>query len=87
MWLGMLCVTADAKTIREPAKHIPSLAEQESRFLIQCENQGVDPRDKVALLPEVTRCFNEKGLRRRRMLIEEGVDPAEWWEGDDDPEE
>lgn len=70
----------------ERAKNIPSLEQYEADFLAECESEGVNTLGTV-VLPLACREWNEKGLRRRKMLMEEGVMPAEWWEGDDDPVE
>ena len=70
----------------EPARFIPSLKRSEAEFLAECERQGINTRGTV-LLPEATEVWNEQGLRRRKMLMAKGIVPAEWWKGDDDPEE
>ena len=70
----------------EPARFIPSLKRSEAEFLAECERQGINTRGTV-LLPEATEVWNEQGLRRRKMLMAKGIVPAEWWKGDDDPDE
>jgi hypothetical protein len=69
----------------EAAKNVPSIAQYEAEFLQACALHGLNTNGTV-LLPEATRVWNEHGRRRRRMLVQQGVVPAEWWLGDDEVE-